>query len=50
MNIITGLGNVAGAALTGNKKVRKLSFTGSTAVGRMVAKPQQKDWCPSRWS
>ncbi|WP_329908247.1 aldehyde dehydrogenase family protein [Serratia quinivorans] len=38
VNIITGLGNVVGSALTGNKKVRKLSFTGSTAVGRMVAK------------
>lgn len=38
VNIITGLGSVAGAALTGNLKVRKLSFTGSTAVGKLVAK------------
>ncbi|AYO38845.1 aldehyde dehydrogenase [Serratia sp. P2ACOL2] len=38
VNIITGLGSVAGAALTGNRKVRKLSFTGSTAVGKLVAK------------
>lgn len=38
VNIITGLGSVVGAALTSNKKVRKLSFTGSTAVGKVVAK------------
>lgn len=38
VNIITGLGSVAGAALTGNRKVRKLSFTGSTEVGKLVAK------------
>ncbi|EKB29176.1 aldehyde dehydrogenase family protein [Aeromonas dhakensis] len=38
VNIITGLGHVAGAALTGNRKVRKLSFTGSTEVGKLVAK------------
>ncbi|HHL2502324.1 TPA: aldehyde dehydrogenase [Yersinia enterocolitica] len=38
VNIITGLGHVAGAALTGNKKVRKLSFTGSTAIGKIIAK------------
>lgn len=38
VNIITGLGHVAGAALTSNRKVRKLSFTGSTEVGKLVAK------------
>ncbi|WP_440893028.1 aldehyde dehydrogenase family protein [Aeromonas dhakensis] len=38
VNIITGLGHVAGAALTGNRKVRKFSFTGSTEVGKLVAK------------
>lgn len=38
VNIITGYGNVAGAALTGNRRVRKLSFTGSTEVGKLVAR------------
>ncbi|GAB3415657.1 aldehyde dehydrogenase family protein [Erwinia aphidicola] len=38
VNIITGLGNISGAALTRNKHVRKLSFTGSTEVGKLVAK------------
>ena len=38
VNIITGSGEVAGAALTNHPKVRKLSFTGSTEVGRLVAK------------
>ncbi|WP_339051512.1 aldehyde dehydrogenase family protein [Rickettsiella endosymbiont of Xylota segnis] len=38
VNIVTGLGDIVGNALTHNKKVRKLSFTGSTEVGKLVAK------------
>jgi len=37
VNIVTGLGEVVGAALSKHPKVRKLSFTGSTEVGRIVA-------------
>ncbi|MHC5308333.1 aldehyde dehydrogenase family protein [Bartonella sp. LJL80] len=47
VNIITGLGNVAGAALTANKWVRKLSFTGSTAVGKLVAKAAAEKLIPA---
>ncbi|MCB8877737.1 NAD-dependent succinate-semialdehyde dehydrogenase [Acidisoma silvae] len=35
-NILTGPGRVMGAELTGNPKVRKLSFTGSTEVGAQL--------------
>ncbi|APC21252.1 MULTISPECIES: aldehyde dehydrogenase family protein [Pseudomonas] len=38
VNIVTGLGEVVGAALSQHPKVRKLSFTGSTEVGRIVAR------------
>lgn len=38
VNIVPGLGEVVGAALSGHPKVRKLSFTGSTEIGRRVAR------------
>ncbi|HEK1766276.1 TPA: aldehyde dehydrogenase family protein [Pseudomonas putida] len=37
VNIVPGLGEVVGAALSAHPLVRKLSFTGSTEVGRTVA-------------
>lgn len=36
VNIVTGFGDVAGEAITRHPGVRKVSFTGSTAVGRKV--------------
>lgn len=36
LNVVTGFGEEAGAALTAHQAVRKLSFTGSTEVGRLV--------------
>ena len=36
LNIVTGLGEVAGAALAGHPGVHHVSFTGSTAVGALV--------------
>lgn len=38
VNIVTGLGSVVGAALTAHEDVDKVSFTGSTAVGRQVVR------------
>jgi aldehyde dehydrogenase (NAD+) len=38
INFVTGLGNVVGTELTGNPDVAKISFTGSTAVGKLIAK------------
>jgi len=37
VNIVPGRGDVVGAALCAHPRVRKLSFTGSTEVGRIVA-------------
>jgi acyl-CoA reductase-like NAD-dependent aldehyde dehydrogenase len=38
VNIITGYGSTAGAALTAHPQVDKVSFTGSTAVGREIVR------------
>jgi aldehyde dehydrogenase (NAD+) len=38
INFVTGLGNVVGTELTNNRDVAKISFTGSTAVGKLIAK------------
>ncbi len=37
INVVTGRGPTAGAALTNNTKIKRMSFTGSPEVGRMVA-------------
>jgi acyl-CoA reductase-like NAD-dependent aldehyde dehydrogenase len=36
LNVVTGLGEEAGAALSNHPGVRKLSFTGSTEVGKII--------------
>jgi len=36
-NVVTGIGEVAGAALSGHPDVAKISFTGSVEVGKLVA-------------
>jgi phenylacetaldehyde dehydrogenase len=37
VNIVTGIGSVAGAALVEHPGIDKITFTGSTAVGKMIA-------------
>ncbi|RFM31031.1 aldehyde dehydrogenase family protein [Chitinophaga silvisoli] len=37
-NVVNGLGNVVGAELTRHPDVAKISFTGSTAVGKTIAR------------
>lgn len=37
-NVVTGTGITAGSALTHNPRVDKLTFTGSTAVGKQIGK------------
>ena len=37
LNIVTGIGETAGAAVAGNSLFRRMSFTGSPEVGRLVA-------------
>jgi len=43
VNIITGFGETAGAALAGHPHVDKVAFTGSTEVGRLIVKAAAHD-------
>jgi aldehyde dehydrogenase (NAD+) len=38
INILSGFGQVAGAAIASHLEIRKLAFTGSTATGRIIKK------------
>jgi len=38
VNIVTGYGETAGAALAAHKGIDKIAFTGSTEVGKLIAK------------
>ena len=43
LNVVTGRGSVIGDALVGHPDVRRVAFTGSTAVGRVVAGVAARD-------
>ncbi len=43
VNIVTGLGETAGAALAGHPGVDKIAFTGSTEVGKLIVKAAAND-------
>lgn len=47
VNMVTGLGDIVGAALSEHPLIRKLSFTGSTEVGRTVAGVAARRLVPS---
>jgi len=38
LNVVTGIGHIAGAALAAHAGVNKIAFTGSTEVGKLVGK------------
>lgn len=38
INFVTGLGNIVGTELTNNPDISKISFTGSTTIGKLIAK------------
>ena len=38
LNVVNGLGEEAGAALTASNRIGKIAFTGSTAVGQIIHK------------
>jgi aldehyde dehydrogenase (NAD+) len=46
LNVVTGLGEEAGAALAGHPNVHHVSFTGSTAVGALVQAAAGKNAVP----
>ena len=45
-NVVTGAGATTGAALTSHKLVRKISFTGSTATGKAIARTAVENVVP----
>jgi aldehyde dehydrogenase (NAD+) len=46
LNVVTGFGSTAGAAVSQNPKFRRMSFTGSPEVGRMVAEACGRNLIP----
>lgn len=46
LNVVTGRGETAGAAVSQNPKFRRMSFTGSPQVGRMVAEACGRNLVP----
>jgi len=46
INVVTGYGHEAGAALAGNPRIRRLSFTGSPATGAAVMAACAKNLTP----
>ncbi len=43
VNIVTGLGETAGAALAGHPGIDKIAFTGSTEVGKLIVRAAAND-------
>ncbi|MEZ6123279.1 MAG: aldehyde dehydrogenase family protein [Planctomycetaceae bacterium] len=46
LNVVTGFGETAGAAVAGNPKFKRMSFTGSPEVGRLVAEACGRNLVP----
>jgi acyl-CoA reductase-like NAD-dependent aldehyde dehydrogenase len=46
INVVPGLGSVAGSALSSSPKIRRMSFTGSPEVGRLVAESCGRNLVP----
>jgi aldehyde dehydrogenase (NAD+) len=46
LNIVTGYGDEAGAALTAHHGIDHISFTGSTTTGRLIAEAAARRHCP----
>jgi aldehyde dehydrogenase (NAD+) len=46
LNVVTGYGETAGAAVANNPKFRRMSFTGSPEVGRLVAEAAGRNLIP----
>lgn len=46
LNVVTGLGNEAGAALSGHSGVHHISFTGSVTIGKLIQKAAGENIVP----
>jgi acyl-CoA reductase-like NAD-dependent aldehyde dehydrogenase len=46
INVVTGLGRTAGAALAGHPGINRMSFTGSPEVGRLIAESCGRNLVP----
>ncbi len=46
INVVTGRGETAGAALANNARIKRMSFTGSPEVGRLVAEACGRNLVP----
>lgn len=46
INVVTGRGQTAGAALSANPKIKRMSFTGSPEVGQLVAEACGRNLVP----
>ncbi|HZU62512.1 MAG TPA: aldehyde dehydrogenase family protein [Novosphingobium sp.] len=46
-NVVTGTGQGAGAALVSHKLIRKITFTGSTATGKAIARAALENMVPT---
>ncbi|MCC9644720.1 aldehyde dehydrogenase family protein [Rhodopirellula sp. JC740] len=46
INVVTGRGATAGAALTNNKQIKRMSFTGSPEVGQLVGEACGRNLVP----
>lgn len=47
VNVVTGLGGEAGAALSAHPGIRHISFTGSTGTGALVGRAAAERHCPA---
>jgi aldehyde dehydrogenase (NAD+) len=48
INVVTGLGSTAGAALAGHPGLKRMSFTGSPEVGRLVGEASGRNLIPCK--
>ena len=48
INVVTGRGETAGAALANNVKIKRMSFTGSPEVGQLVAEACGRNLVPAK--
>ena len=48
LNVVTGLGETAGAALAGHPGLKRMSFTGSPEVGRLVGEACGRNLIPAK--